>query len=86
VAYWLVDVKPSNDPKKTSPDYADPALAKEQAAPSKEGIMPYSFWGASEIEAQAKAQNAWDKSFGKQEKHQRDLASVRTRKRTLPAA
>jgi hypothetical protein len=82
VAYWLVPVKEPKITTQISPDYADPALdAAEQAKPSKEGIMPYSFWGTSEDEALTKAQAAWDTSFGKEEKLQKDLATVRTRKR-----
>lgn len=70
VAYWQVPVKEV---------LGKPMLGK--APPSKEGIMPYSFWGSTEEEAIAKAQEGWDTSFGKEEKRQRELSTVRTRKR-----
>ncbi|QIG76037.1 hypothetical protein EVC24_016 [Rhizobium phage RHph_I4] len=68
VAYWLVDKK-------------EPTPDKKQAPPSKEGIMPYSFWGSTEDEAISKAQRGWSTSFGKGEALKVAVSAVRTRVR-----
>ncbi|AHC30581.1 hypothetical protein CC53_gp164 [Rhizobium phage vB_RleS_L338C] len=68
VAYWLVAKKEETPPTKKAP-------------PSKEGIMPYSFWGTSEEEAVSKAQIGWNTSFGKGEALKAAVSTVRVRVR-----
>lgn len=80
VAYFLVPIKAPNE--YGSAEVADKETAKHFPGPADRcGLLPYAFRAPTEEDAIAKAQEAWDTSFGKAEAARR-RAREQVRKRS----